>query len=130
MTSTELLEELKTITESDVAPFPYEGCRKLQQFAPEISGEIIPDLDVYLSELAGYRSWGKRILGWPDEKIENVQRRLQQSFLDRYPAYARLEAQIAAADDVRRKLEIAEQTRSVLSKLLAKVRAERVAAPH
>ena len=73
----DLLHELETLTESDIRQFPYQGCRRLQAAVCERHDGLIPDLDSYLSEFAGYRSWGKRILQWSDARIETVEKRLR-----------------------------------------------------
>ena len=120
----ELLQELAALNASDVGPFPYAGCREMQAADAATFATIIPDLDSYLSELAGYRSWGKRILTWADEKIEDVERRLHTSFFDRYPRYAN--AKLPA--DVSHALEIADRSRMLLAEILRRLRVERITA--
>ena len=51
----ELFANLSKLIASDVGPFPYADCRKLQ--GDDKYPALIPDLDTYLSEMAGYRSW-------------------------------------------------------------------------
>src|SRR5687768_6133923 len=91
-----LLVELKELDRADAGPFPYDDCRKLQTIDRKYAS-LIPDLDFYLSEHAGYRSWGRNILKWPDEKIEEVLGRIDESFFDRFPIYAALESQITSS---------------------------------
>lgn len=124
----EMLLRLKGIEAADVVAFPYEDCRKLQRI-DERYVALVPDLDVYLSELAGYRSWGKRILSWPDEKIEEVHRRVGESFFDRFPMYGDLETRITSADvpDLHATLDRAERTRITLRDLLSDLQRERAA---
>jgi hypothetical protein len=118
-----LLEQLATLTTEDVGPFPYDGCREMKNFDATTYAALIPDLDRYLSEIAGYRSWGKRLMTWPDEKIDEVERRIRQSFTDRHPEYARAKF----PSDVQNALDVADRTRSVLSEIFRRLRAERVA---
>lgn len=123
----DLLRQLDALSESDVGPFPYDGCRWLRTAVRERLDGLVPDLDSYLSEFAGYRSWGKKILEWPDERIATVEKRLSQSFFERFPAYAGLEPilGLSEASDVRRALNNAEQTREVLLHLLSAIRRDR-----
>lgn len=120
----DLIAELDILSESDVRPFPYEACRLLQRDDRRYA-TLIPDLDSYFSELAGYRSWGRRILGWPDEKIEHVRRWLERSFNERFPVYRHMQVSSADRSVLREALEIAERTRTVLLRLLDEIQAER-----
>jgi hypothetical protein len=124
----ELLRQLDASCRSDVGPFPYAGCRRLLAAGGGRDDGLIPDLDMYLGEIAGYRSWGKKILQWPDEKIQTVERRLQQSFLDRFTVYAELEPVLSSLDvpDVRDALFKADRTRAALQELLSAIRAARL----
>jgi hypothetical protein len=120
-----LIADLDALHKLDTRAFPYADCRKLQQIGSSYSA-LIPDLDVYLSELAGYRGWGKRILKWPDDKIEEVHQRAGASFFDRFPAYAEQQAQITptTVPDLYVTLDRANQTRAVLRELLAHLQRE------
>ncbi len=51
---------------------------------------LIPDLDLYLSDLAGYASWGKKILDWPKEKMMEAQAKLAKTFFELHPQYLSL----------------------------------------
>jgi hypothetical protein len=123
----DLLKELDALNESNLGPFPYEGCRRLKAALREGHDALIPDLDAYLSEFAGYRSWGKRILQWPDEKIETIAKRLNQTFFDRFPAYAAVEPILVSSEaaDVNKALHHADRTRAVLGELLPAIRTAR-----
>jgi hypothetical protein len=85
----------------------------LERSQDERHNGLVPDLDTYLSELAGYRSWGKRILQWSEHKIERVEQRLRQSFFERHTIYAELLPlpQAPEAQDVRHALTIGDDTR-------------------
>ena len=124
------LRELDALRKSDTGPFPYVGCRQLRAAVGGRHAGLIPDLDMYLSEIAGHRSWGTRILKWPDEKIQAVERRLHESFFDRFPAYAELEPILASlgTPDVARTLRNADRTRAVLLELLSAIVISRSAA--
>ena len=125
-----LLRELDALTKSSVGPFPYAGCRRLKAAVRTRHEALIPDLDSYLSELAGYRTWGKRILQWPDEKFKAVEARLQDSFFDRFPAYDKLKPVLASSDaaDVDIALQNADRTRTIWAELLSAIRKDRAGA--
>ena len=60
----DLLKQLETLAEADAGPF-HEGCRKAQAAVTKSHPHLVPDLDMD-SASAGYRTWGRRILEWPD----------------------------------------------------------------
>jgi hypothetical protein len=126
----ELLSELRRIDAADGGAFPYEECRMLQRISGA-DASLIPDLDVYLSEIAGYRTWGKRIASWPDEKIADVEWRITLSFFDRFPAHSELRDSIESGDvpQLRSAIARADETRAVLRELLHELRADRAGAP-
>jgi len=115
------LAKLDALARADAGPFPYEACRAAQRDHVQFA-TLVPDLDAYLSELAGYRSWGKRILAWPDEKVEAVRRRLDESFYDRYPTYRDLQTASADRIALHEALERAERTRTILIQLIEQLR--------
>lgn len=125
----ELVLELKSIDAADGGAFPYEECRTLQRDS-NADASVIPDLDAYLSEIAGYRSWGKRITSWSDEKINEVERRIAASFFDRFPAHSALR-EIIETDEVPNMNDAiarADQTRVALRDLLQELKANRAGA--
>jgi hypothetical protein len=124
----ELLTELSAIDSVDATRFPYADCKRLQN-SDKRYAELVPDLDVYLADLAGHRSWGKRILRWSDAKIEEVLREVDKSFFGRLPIYARLESQITPTNtpDLFARLERSDRTRALLSELLTRLKNERAA---
>jgi hypothetical protein len=84
--------ELKALYEEDCrTPFPYEGSRKLLQAEGGNYESFIPDLSLYFSTVAGYCSWGKRILRWEPAKINEAKVDLEKQFFDKHPAYKPLE---------------------------------------
>ena len=117
-----LIEKLAALEEADVCPFPYADCRKLQRDAKYAA--LVPDLDVYLSDLAGHRSWGKRILQWSDDKIAEVAGWLSKSFFEQFPVYAQLEWKIrpSVVPELHALLARAEKTRLTLLELLEEIR--------
>lgn len=91
----EKLEILQSLYKTDLLnPFPYDDCRKL--LADNAFGfeDLIPCLDLYFSDLAGYCSWGNRSLFWTHEKIEEIRHQLQNSFFRQFPKFNSLKLQI------------------------------------
>jgi hypothetical protein len=89
---------LHTYEEEFRMPFPYADCRKLRREGGDRYEGLIPDLDMYFSDIAGYCSWGKRILKWPKEKVLEVRERLSKSFFEKHPQYKPLEAMITESN--------------------------------
>jgi uncharacterized protein YjiS (DUF1127 family) len=113
----DVVAELDALGNSEVRPFPYEACRLVQRDAPQCAA-LIPDLDAYFSELAGYRSWGRRILSWSEEKVVDVRQRLDMSFGERFPAYRDLQISSPDRSELWKALDTAERTRILLLALL------------
>lgn len=113
--------ELKSLYEEDCRmPFPYEGSRKLLQAGGGGYEGFIPDLSLYFSTVAGYCSWGKRILRWEPTKINEAKADLEKQFFERHPEYKPLEMVIAKRDnaDLLVKLNRHEKMRMELLGLL------------
>ena len=86
----EKLVILQELYKSDfLHPFPYEDCRKITDNKDEFE-DLIPCLDLYFSDIAGYCSWGKRVKKWSAEKIADVRIKLHKSFFDRFPKFDKL----------------------------------------
>ena len=91
----EKLEILQSLYKADLLnPFPYDDCRKLLADKNGEFEDLIPCLDLYFSDIAGYCSWGKRSLDWTGEKNEEVKRQLQKSFFQKFPQYISLKPHI------------------------------------
>ncbi len=125
----DLLGELKELEAGDAGAFPYEDCRTLQRISGA-SPSLVSDLDTYLSDVAGYRSWGNRIVSWSDAKIAEVERRIAESFFDRFPAHAGLRDVIESGEvvHVQRAIARSDRTRATLCDLLRELRQERAGA--
>lgn len=113
MNITELYEE-------DISPFPSEGCRWLKREFEANLDDLIPDLDMWFLNLAGYSSVVKRIPSWPEEKGQEVKGALAFNFFEEYPQYAWLERHITQANtpDLYEHLQLYEQLRKMLYELL------------
>lgn len=85
----------RTLEEELSKPFPYDDCRRVLAKAGEIAdGEIadglIPDLDLYFSDIAGYCSYGKKLLGLPQNELAAARATLETSFFEKHPEYRAL----------------------------------------
>lgn len=114
-----LLDRLAVINAKDRGPFPYRDCRMLLEGTSGYE-ELIPDLDSYFSELAGYASSGPRLLQWRTDKVNQVRGELTQTFYDRFPKYRPLAPRVTAATtpDLFAALRMADEKRAVLTELM------------
>jgi hypothetical protein len=116
-----IASELKNLYVEDCrTPFPYAGARRLLQEAGGGYEDLIPDLDLYFSTIAGYCSWGKTILNWPRAKVDEARKRVSDSFFNRHPKYKALEKVIneSVAPDLYAELRLHEEMRAKLLELL------------
>ena len=77
----------------------------------------MPDLDLYFSTLAGYCSWGKRLLTWDDETVKTAKAYAAQGFFERHPEYGSLLPFIDQSG-LNQELDIHEEMRTALLALL------------
>jgi hypothetical protein len=107
-------------------PFPYSDCRKAAALVGLRPGDVIPDLDVYFSELAGYCSWDGRILKWPPQKIATVRKQISKPFFERHAQYRVLQRVISEAEtpDLVRDLALHEEMRNTLIAVLEQLQRE------
>lgn len=81
----EKLNILRKLYQSDLLyPFPYNDCAKI---SAKDDDDLIPSLDLYFSDIAGFCSWGKRILLWSNEQSGIAEDTLRKSFSQRFPAF-------------------------------------------
>lgn len=83
----ELTEIAGRLFEEDKKSFPYADCRKAAALAGIRIRDLVPDLDAYFSDLAGYCSWKGRILTWSSEKIATAREHISKSFFEKHPQY-------------------------------------------
>lgn len=102
---------------SSESAFPYQKVRQVLQKAGISYGRLVPDLDLYFSTLAGYCSWGKRLLTWDDEKVKTAKAYAAQGFFDRHPEYGSLIPFIDLSD-LNHELDTYEEMRTALLALL------------
>ena len=102
---------------SSESAFPYQKVREVFQKAGISSGSLVPDLDLHFSTLAGYCSWGNRLLTWDDEKVKTAKAYVVKGFFERHPEYDPLLPFIAQSD-LHQELELYEEMRTALLALL------------
>lgn len=110
------LEAERIYIEEDRSPFPYDGSRWLLQDFEDEFEDFIPNLDMWCSYIAGYCSWGKRLVRWNEEKVLQARGVMSLSFFDMHPEYARLERLITESDtpDLYEQLRLYERMRKNL----------------
>lgn len=125
----EMIRELQSsYQEACGVSFPYDGSRHLLQEVGGSYEDLIPDLDMYFSTIAGYCSWGERILKWPPEKIVEAQNRIAVSFFEKHPQYKPFEVAITESEtpDLFAQMASYERMRTRLLELLDRLNVKRV----
>jgi len=126
----EIASEAARIYEEEARlPFPCDDCRWLRnefEVEDELEG-FIPDLSLWFSDVAGYCSWGKRILNWSEEKLKGTREFLSSSFFDWHPEYGVLERAITEENtpDIYEDLLLYERMRKKLLEVMALLLHER-----
>jgi hypothetical protein len=120
----QLIQELSLLYKAVVHPFPYRGCRRLLKTTSQRTRryeDLIPELDVYWSTLAGYCRGGRRIRRCSRETLLAAQAYASRSFFEAVPHYQRLERRITRrfVPDLYADLCHYDQMRHTLLELLA-----------
>jgi hypothetical protein len=76
--------------------FPYSPCREVLQDAPPEFLGLVPDLDMWQSDIAELCSVGKRWLERSNEDVATAIDQLSKDLYDRFPVYAGLRGRIEA----------------------------------
>jgi len=97
-------------------PFPYTDCRKIRSLAGVKLEDLIPDLDMYFADLAGYCSRGNRIARMSPQEFLNLKEAASQSFFEKHPQYQSIRALITEKDtpDLFKDLDLHERMRFAL----------------
>jgi len=116
----DLFEKITNLYQQARGPFPYAGCRKLYALVGEEAKDLIPDLDLYFSALAGYCSRGSRIVKMSAREISHAKKTANKSFFEMYPKYNSLGVFIteAGTPDLFRRLDLYKQMRVTLLEIL------------
>lgn len=123
LTIEEQADEILLLFRESCRPFPYAGCRALIRDTGKAHEDFIPDLDLYFSEIAGYCSWGRKILMWPKEKLSEVQSILSRSFFEKHPQYQTLQSAVNKTEtpDLYESLKLYEKMRGDLADLISRL---------
>jgi len=125
---TESADELRRIFKEELGkPFPYEDCRRVMEEAGMKGAALIPDLDLYLSDLASYASWGKKILDWSRESILEARVKMEKSFFELHPKYLPLASLITEmkTPDLAFQMALYEKLRIEILNLLSQLLSEK-----
>jgi len=116
----DLFEKITNLYQQARGPFPYAGCRKLYALVGEEAKDLIPDLDLYFSGLAGYCSRGSRIVKMSAREISHAKKTANKSFFEVHPKYDSLRVFIteAGTPDLFRCLDLYKQMRVTLLEIL------------
>jgi hypothetical protein len=111
------LEEIRDMARNNPThPFPYPDVRKLVAMDQERYEDLIVDLDMFFSDVAGFSSWGKGMLRWTHSKLLGARGTLEKPFFLRHPKYEPL-AQLIDKTNVpalHAKMDFYEHLRSLL----------------
>jgi hypothetical protein len=119
-----LARDLETLYRQEfIHKFPYLDCRKLQKLLPRVASELVPDLDMYFSFIAGYSSSAMRLDRRPQDEIRAALPKLRRSFYDWCPRYNRLATHITEVNtpSLFHDLEVADRLRLGLVTLIAEL---------
>jgi len=107
-------------------PFPHEDCRRVMEESGMKDMALIPELDIYRSDLAGYASWGKKILDWPRERMLEARARVEKSFFELHPKYLPLAQLITdvKTPDLASQMALYEKLRIEMLDLLSRLLSE------
>ena len=127
VTIEEQADEVLRLFKESCRPFPYAGCRALIRDSGEAYEGLIPDLDLYFSEIAGYCSWGRTIPKWSKEKLFEARNKLSKSFFDKHPKFQPLQPAVSetGTPDMYESLKLYEVMRRNLVDLISQVLSER-----
>lgn len=103
-------------------PFPYADCRSLLGPVPDSRYEgLIPDIDIFVSTIAGYAQTASRLLNFTREGRASARTDLARSFQEQHPLYSDLlrGATSEATPSLFLELSTAEELRLLLLELLS-----------
>ena len=116
-------EEIEAIYKASLCgPFPYADCRVIAGIEGLSTEDLIPELDSYLSTLAGYSSSASRLLLRTAPELNQARVLLSKTFFDRFPQLRRYERLIdeVRTPDLAKQMAAAEALRLGLLELLSR----------
>lgn len=93
-----LVDELGLLYKQDLGPFPYDDIAALAKIIKKRLSGFTADLAYYYATLAGWCTWKRKILDWPEDKVRSTRDFLVHGFYEQYPQYLPLQAKITADD--------------------------------
>jgi hypothetical protein len=104
-------------------PFPYKDCYKLRKLQPRVARDLIPDLDMFFSFVAGYSSSATELNNRPAAELRAAIPKLQKSFFDTAPRYRKLRKYITPRDtpDLHKELRVTNDLRQSLVILMGRL---------
>jgi hypothetical protein len=82
------LEEIREWQLEAQGPFPYADCRFLSQGNEQIMRDFIPDLDFWMSKIAGYASWGRRLMKRSTSELKQILDAICLRLIEEHPKYS------------------------------------------
>jgi hypothetical protein len=101
--------------------FPYDDCYALQKVNPNLTANIIPDLDEYFSFIAGYSSSATKLSVRSKDELRDAVPKLRRSFFDKHPEYRPMEEAIARSETLSRKMHVADELRRDLIAIMERL---------
>jgi hypothetical protein len=100
--------------------FPYKDCIWLANHLHLPSEELIPDLDLYFGDIAGYSSSASRLLSRSYAELQTAEKILAKDFFQRFPELEVVRHHIGSehTPDLFLRMDIAEGLRLALLQLL------------
>jgi hypothetical protein len=100
--------------------FPYADCRWLASHEGQPVEDLIPELDMYFSNIAGYSSSASRLGERPASVLRKARKTLALNFFETYPSCERYSGLITSEKTPKlyEQMRIAEQLRLELLEIL------------
>jgi hypothetical protein len=120
-----LPEQIESLYKSGFGgPFPYKDCFLVSDRCGVARGELIPELDLFFGDIAGYASSATTLDQRPSQELLKARSWLSRGdFFERYPRLAVCRDSIAAEEmpDLWRHMKVAEELRTSLLHLLSEM---------
>jgi hypothetical protein len=101
-------------------PFPYRDCRLVARQCGVDTADLIPELDTFFAEIAGFSSSATKLSQRPVESLRRAQFWMSRDFFERHPSLAVCRDHIDEehTPDLWRQMRVAEELRCSLLRLL------------
>jgi hypothetical protein len=106
--------------------FPYSPCREVLQDAGPQFQALVPDLEMWQSDIAEHCSSGKQWLERSNEEVAAAIEQLSMDFYTRFPTYAELRGRIEANGVLAKNMAVYNEYRLELRSLLGDLLISRV----